>query len=189
MNFFRKKSTALVVAAALIVASTLISVNVKFGAKTREVTDGFYTGQYGKYHDTASPSSHLKNLCAYADGLITIADNYGLDTEEIGWDSNALKLAMTYSKDDIGYIYYCYSDLVADTDRLIDQLYRVELNERDLKGVTQYEQSIAGAVGALKDSNYNTVVRAFLVEYDHFPTKFLAVAAEIEMPEYFDYGW
>ena len=189
MNFFRKRSTALILSAVLIIASTLISVNVKFGAKTREVTDGFYTGQYGNYHDTASPSSHLKNICAYADGLITIADNYGLDTEEIGWDSDGLKWAISDSNWNIGSIHYRYSELVANTDRLIDQLYRLELSERDLSGVTQYEMSITGAMGALKESQYNTAVRAFLVEYDRFPTNFLAEMADVEMPEYFDYGW
>ena len=193
MKFLSKKSTALILSAIMVIASTLISVNVKLGSEVRKVTDSFYkvgdtitdTGSY------RSISSHLNNFCAYTDGLVTIADNYGIDTEDAYWASRWVKQAMTYSEDEIMYIYSEYSDLVIQTDKLIDQLYRADLNERDASGLAQYESSIEGAKSAIEAaaSVYNSTVREFLAKNDHFPTDFLAELADVEMPEYFGYGW
>ncbi len=191
MNFFRRRGVAVALSAVLVLASTLLSVNVKFGRLARDVTDSFYTqstavSDGGVYR---SAGSHLNNLCAYADGLITIADNYGLDTEEVDWDSECLKLAQSYSDEEISYVYYCYSDLCSSLDKLIDQLHRVELSERDASGLAQYESSVNGARAAIETagSAYNDSVRAFRRSYDRFPTDFLADLAGVEMPEYFAY--
>lgn len=191
MKFFRRRSVALIIAAVAVIASTLLSVNVKFGRAAQDVTDGFYTvspvvSEPSVYRSTGS---HLSNLCAYADGLVTIADNYNLDTEDLSWDSESLKLAQSYSSEDISYIYYCYTDLCASLNKLIDQLHRVELSERDASGLEQYESSVAGAKAAIEaaGSVYNDSVRAFLRVYDKFPTNLLAEMAGVDMPAYFAY--
>lgn len=190
MNFFRKKSTAVIIAALVVLSSTLISVNVKLGAKAKQVIDGFYTGVWDSASDAASASSHLKNICAAADGLVTIADNYGLDTEDVDWDSDSLKLSISYSDDDMDYIYYCYDDLCASVDKLTDQMHRAELNQRDALGLQQYENTIQGAKSALAQSHYNDVVREFYTEYGGFATsEFLTDLADVALPRYFDYGW
>ncbi len=191
MKFFRRKGVALVLSAALVLASTLLSVDVKFGRMAQDVTDVFYNmspteADNGVYRSTAS---HLTNLCSYADGLVTIADNYGLDTEDVDWDSESLRLSQSYSKNELSYVYYCYSDLCSSLDKLIDQMHRAELSERDASGLEQYENSIAGAKAAIETAgnSYNQYVQTFLRQYDHFPTDFLAELAGVDMPEYFAY--
>lgn len=192
MKFFHKKSVALLLTAVAVLASTLLSVNVKFGRLARDVTDVFYlpeTDQAGNgvYRGT---DSHLKNLCSYADGLITIANNYGLDTEDVDWDSESLKLSQSYSREDLSYVSYCYNELCQSLDALLDQLHRAELSERDASGVEQYESSISGAQAVIESAAdaYNDSVRAFRRSYDQFPTSLLADLADVRMPEYFDYA-
>ena len=189
MKFFRKRSTAVVLTAIAVLTSTLLSVNVKFGDLVRDVTDSFYTQttdmeESGVYR---SIGSHLNNLCSYADGLVTIADNYGLDIEDVDWDLDSLKYAQSYSDEDISYVYYCYSELCSSVDKLVDQLRRTELSERDSSGVEQYVSSISGARTAVETAAvaYNDSVRAFRREYDRFPTDLLADLAGVNMPEYF----
>lgn len=188
MSFFSKRSTALVLTVVMVLASTLLSVNVKLGDKARDVTDEFYAvsdrGNNGNYR---SLGSHLQNVCAYADGLVTIANNYGIDVEKVSDCSRYLKNAMTYSREEISYIFYCYSDLLKETDWLVDQLYRMELSERDADGLSQYETNLDGAKSAINTAadSYNGTVREFLRRYDRFPGNFLGKLAGVDMPDYF----
>ena len=190
MSFFQKRSVATLIAVILVLVSTTMSVNVKFGTQVRQVTDSFYSATSTETYNQKSISSHLNNLCAYTDGLVTIANNYDIDTEDAEWASRSLKLAMSYSREEISYIYSCYSDLTMQADKLVDQLYRAELNERDASGLTQYESSIEEAKSAIESAagSYNDTVREFRLKYDHFPTDSLAEMADVEMPEYFAYG-
>lgn len=185
MKFLRKTPVAVVIAALLVIAATLLSVNVKLGSKARAVTDGFYDGVEYNGYTQKSIASHLKNINAYADGLITIARNYDIDTSDAEDASEWLKMALNYSHGYASYIYSEYQGLMKAVTTLEDQLGRAELSERDASGLAQYTSSITGAQSAIESAGYNESVREFLRSYDRFPADVLGRLAGVEMPEYF----
>lgn len=188
MSFFSKRSTALLLAAVMVIASTLLSVKVKFGEQVRQLNYGFYDGVYTEGYRQKGIGDHLKNICAYADGLVTIANNYELDTEDVRRASEDLKLGLTYSPEAVSYLYYCYDELTKAVDVMERRMEQEELSERDQSGLEQYMSSINGAKSAIESSGYNKTVRDFLKRYDHFPTDALARLSGVEMPQYFTYG-
>lgn len=188
MSFFKKRGIAWLLAVIMVTTATTTSVDAKFGRKVEDVIAGFYDGVYADGYQQRGIGSHLSNICAYADSIGIIADNYGLNTEELDYSTDSLKLAMTYSREDISYIYRCYVDLLKELDVLVYQLRQAELNERDSSSLEQYVSSLDGAKSAIESSAYNASVREFLRKYDHFPADFMAELAEVQMPEYFGYA-
>ena len=185
MSFFKKRPVAVVITLIVVIAATLLSVNVKLGSKCRDVIGGFYDGVEYKGYTQKGIATHLRNINAYADGLVTIASHYGLDTEDVEDASEWLKLALDYSRDDIAYIYDTYQDLNKALVGLEYQLDRTDLSERDADGVQQYTASITGAQSSIESAGYNESVREFLRSYDRFPESFLGSLAGVKMPEYF----
>ena len=149
MTLFKRRWFALLLTLILILASTLLSVHMKLGREAQKPSVSFC-------------ASHLKNIAAYADGLVTIARNYELDTGDVEDSSEWLKLALNYSEGDIPYIHYTYQELLKAVTTLEDQLSRTQLSERDASGVRQYSDSITGARSAIEGSGYNESVREFL---------------------------
>ena len=185
MSFFKKKPVALLLTVIVMIASTLLSVNVKLGNKCQRITDGFYDGVEYKGYTQKSLSSHLKNITAYADGLVTIARNYDIDTEDVEGASESLKQALSYSRGYESYTYSQYQALSKAVVMLEDKLSRAELSERDAEGVAQYSSSITGAESAMESAGYNESVREFLRSYNRFPANFLGSLAGVKMPEFF----
>ena len=185
MSFFKKPGIAVFLTVIIVIASTLLSVNVKLGKKCQTITDGFYDGVEFNGYTQKSIASHLKNINAYADGLVTIAKNYDIDTTDLEDASEWLKLALNYSHGYASYIYSEYQGLIKAVTTLEDQLSRVELSERDASGVAQYTSSITGAQSAIESAGYNESVRELLRSYDRVPTDMLAAMAVVSMPEYF----
>ena len=186
MSFFKKRPVALLLTILIVIVATLLSVHVKFGAKCQAVSDTFYDGVEANGYTQKSIASHLKNINAYADGLITIARNYDIDTEDCESSSEYLKMALNYSRDQAPYIHYEYESLLKEVNTLVDQLERASLSDRDADGVSQYLSSINGAKTAIESAGYNEHVREFIRKYDHFPTNVLAALAGVEMPLYFE---
>ncbi len=185
MKLFKNPVFALILTFVVVIASTLINTNIKFGRKCSEVRDLFYEGVTADGYTQTPIAAHLENIASYADGLCTIARNYDIDTTEIEESNDFLKWSLQYNDTDASYIHSNYMQLSSDLNTLIDRLERAELSERDASGVEQYKTSIAGAVSAVAESGYNDTVRSFLRRYDHFPTNVLADMAGVEMPETF----
>jgi hypothetical protein len=185
MSFLKKKPIALLLTVLVVVVSTLLSVHMKLGSKCQSISDGFYDGVEFNGYKQKSLDSHLKNVAAYADGLVTIARNYELDTDDVEDASDALKLALRYSRGDASYIYFEYQELMKAVASLQDHLSRTELSERDADGVAQYTSSLIGAQSAMESAGYNESVREFLRSYDRFPSDILGRLAGVQWPEYF----
>ena len=185
MKLLKNPVFAVCLAIVVVISSTLINTNVKFGRKCSAVSDLFYEGVTTKGYTLASVASHLENICGYADGLVTIARNYGIDTDEVERDNELLKSSLKYSGRNMYYIRTSYGMLCTSLTALVDSLERAELSERDASGVAQYKSSITGAQSAIGESGYNEAVREFLRKYDHFPTNVLAELANVDMPETF----
>ena len=185
MSFFKKRGVAFLLTICVIIASTLLSVNVKLGKKSQAITDGFYDGVVFNGYTQKSIASHLRNINGYADGLVTIARNYDIDTGNVEDASDWLKMALNYSQGQASYIYSVYQGLMIALNVLEDQLARTDLAERDASGVEQYISSITGAQSAIESAGYNESVREFMRSYDRFPTNTLGALAGVDMPEYF----
>lgn len=185
MKFFKKPFVAVLLTIIIVIISTLLSIGIKFGNQAQGVIDGFYDGVYANGYTQNSIASHLRNINSYADGLVTIANNYDIDTSSIREKSENLKLALSYSYGDANYIYYCYSSLMTDVIGIQDALGRVELSERDASGVEQYSSNINGATNSIETAGYNESVREFIREYGSFPGQGLARLAGVNFPSYF----
>ena len=187
MSFFKKRGIAFLLTVCVVIAATLVSVNVKLSKKCQSVTDGFYDGVEFNGYTQKSIASHLKNITAYADGLVTIANNYDIDTADVENASDLLKSALAYSQQNrISNLYREYQSLLKAVNAMEDQLARADLDARDASGVEQYISSITGAQSAIESAGYNESVREFMRSYDRFPTNILGTLAGVEMPECFE---
>ncbi|MEA5152440.1 MAG: hypothetical protein VB039_07545 [Oscillospiraceae bacterium] len=185
MNFFKKPAVAVLMAIVIVLSSTLLSVDVKFGRECQNISDGFYDGVKANGYMQKSISTHLRNLCGYADGLVTIAGNYDIDAAAASDASEQLKLGLSYSTGEAAYLFQCYETLLGSVKQLEDQLGRAQLSERDASGVEQYSSSIAGVESSIQSAGYNESVREFLRESVQFPAGFFAELMNIKLPEYF----
>ena len=179
---------AIVLSALIIVASTLTSVHFKLGSQCDKVIDGFYEGVRYNGYMQPSLSSHLKNIIDYAEGLVTIGNNYAIDESlcsKVLENANNLRQTMTRSRNDISLIYNDYQALAQSINILADAMSRQSLSERDSSGMEQYISAISGAQSAMENAGYNESVRDFLQKNSHFPAPLFGKLAGVKFPAYF----
>ena len=184
MNFLKKPFVAVLLSALIICSSTLLSADIKLGRECQNITDGFYEGVVYENYQHKSIASQIRNICGAADGMVTIANNYDIDTDAVRAATDEMKNALTYGS--VSYLHYLYEDLLQAVKPLEDQLSRAELSDRDAEGFAQYSSTISGAQSVIENSGYNESVRAFLRDEIHFPADFFAELAGVELPELFE---
>ena len=184
MNFLKKPFVAVLLSALIICGSTLLSADIKLGRECQNITDGFYEGVVYENYQHKSIASQIRNICGAADGMVTIANNYDIDTDAVRAATDEMKSALTYGS--VSYLHYLYEDLLQAVKPLEDQLSRAELSDRDAEGFAQYSSTISGAQSVIENSGYNESVRAFLRDEIHFPADFFAELAGVELPELFE---
>ena len=184
MNFLKKPFVAVLLSALIICGSTLLSADIKLGRECQNITDGFYEGVVYENYQHKSIASQIRNICGAADGMVTIANNYDIDTDAVRAATDEKKNALTYGS--VSYLHYLYEDLLQALKPLEDQLSRAELSDRDAEGFAQYSSTISGAQSVIENSGYNESVRAFLRDEIHFPADFFAELAGVELPELFE---
>ena len=183
MNLLKKPFVAVLLSALIICGSTLLSADIKLGRECQNITDGFYEGVVYENYQHKSIASQIRNICGAADGMVTIANNYDIDTDAVRAATDEMKNALTYGS--VSYLHYLYEDLLQALKPLEDQLSRAELSDRDAEGFAQYSSTISGAQSVIENSGYNESVRAFLRDEIHFPADFFAELAGVELPELF----
>ena len=183
MNFLKKPFVAVLLSALIICGSTLLSADIKLGRECQNITDGFYEGVVYENYQHKSIASQIRNICGAADGMVTIANNYDIDTDAVRAATDEMKNALTYGS--VSYLHYLYEDLLQALKPLEDQLSRAELSDRDAEGFAQYSSTISGAQSVIENSGYNESVRAFLRDEIHFPADFFAELTGVELPELF----
>lgn len=187
MNFFKRRGVAVIIAVCTVWASMMLSTDIHFGKKCSMITDGFYNGVHYNGYSHPSIASHLRNIIGYADGIVTIANRYEIDSEELSSANEDLKLGLSYSRGDESYIYYCYDELLSELRAVEAELYDKELSERDESGLEQYVDGIAGAQKAIDEAGYNESVSEFMRENGRGLAYELAMLADVDLPEYFGY--
>ena len=185
MTVFKRRWFALFLCILVVVASTLINTRVRFGALVNEVIDHFYYST----ESSVSIYDHLKTISTESQKLVLLGTKYGVDssvTEDVKDTVSWLQENVEYSRGYENYIYDNYQDILSSLLKLDYELNLSSLTEDDLALKTECDRTIAKAKSAIESSDYNSVVRSFLKEYDHFPTNDLAHASGVAMPRLFE---
>ena len=186
MKLFKKPWFALLLCVIVVFVSTSLSVDLKFGAKCREVRDGFYEGVLVEDgYLQPGIAAHLRNLSGYADGLVTIANNYGINTDDVQSANNLLKILLSDENQNCSDLRFWYDQLCTALITMEDALSRADLSERDASGLSQYSEGINGAISSINSSAYNDTVRQFLRKYDRFPISLYQALGMVKLPETF----
>lgn len=185
MKLFKKPVFAALICFILVVASTLISVNIKFGSECRAITNLFYDGMVYNGQQQYGIAKHLKDIYTACDSINAIAEYYNVSDDDFRYRSEDLRLSLTYSPDDASYIYHCYDELLQELRRLENDLSAVELKAEDDAEIRELIAIIDESKEMIAQSGYNEAVRDFLRGVPEFPTEELADLADIELPEYF----
>ena len=184
MRFFKKKGVAVILTVLIVIVSTLLSFNIRFGNKCQDIINGFYDGVYYNGEVQESTASHLKKISKAAEEISVIASSYNIDARNLDYAVENLNLGFRYSAEDISYLHYCYSDLMKEIKDMQSRL-KDNVNAEDEEDLSEYKSLIDKEVDALESTGYNESVREFHREYDRFPVTFLSDFAGMWLPEYF----
>ncbi len=185
MKLFKKPVFAFLLCSAIVCGSTLMSVNLKFGVQCREICNLFFDGMIHDGEQQYGIAKHLKDIYTACDNINIIAESYGITEDDFRYRSEDLRLALIYSEYDASYIYYCYEELLKELRYITNDLLLKDLNMDDMMDLNKELEIIDNAQESISQSGYNQAVREFLRNIPEFPTKMLAEAADVDLPEYF----
>jgi hypothetical protein len=183
MKLFQNRFVAILLAVLVVISSTLINTNIKFGRKCKEVSNQFYGASVSRGAPEVSIAEALEVICTEAESLSVVADSCGADASDVRNDVSNLRRSIQQE-----YFYgirSSYAALRSALTTLLGQLAQADLDEQNTKTVTQCTASLSDAQTAIAASGYNDTVRSFLRRYDHFPTNLLASLSGVDMPETF----
>lgn len=185
MKIFKNRAVAVLLCVLIVIASTLLSTNVKLGREADGVSDGFYKGvTYDGYKHPAI-SDQLNNICGAADGLASVVASYDVDVVALRQYSADLK-DMLSQRTGTSAVYAKYRDLLDCIEALKLELASVQLSERDASGTEQYFSTVSSASEVIGSAGYNDSVQQFKRSYlDRFPGSILAKLAGVDAPELF----
>lgn len=185
MGFFSNRAVATVLAIVAVAGSTLVNTKVKLGRDCREVEDGFYSGVTYDGYSHKSIQSQLNGISGAAGGLVSIANNYDIDTAALSAAQDNLDSSLKYGS--VSEIYGRYAALNDEVSAIQNELSSKTLSERDASGVNQYASALKGAASVISSSGYNESVRDFIRNtYDVFPADFLGSFTNVEAPQLFE---
>lgn len=184
MKVLKKPVVAVILAILIIVSSSLVSSGIKLDRECRNVTEGFYQGV--KYDGYKHPAiyTQLKNICGAVSGLVTVADNYGVDTSEVSALKDELSAGISEAHSGISSIYKKYSALDEALTRLIWELDEVTLSERDEDGLDLYVSTVDSANSTIATTGYNESVQSYINGCDLLKRFFIS-ATNTGLPEFF----
>ena len=183
MKLFQNRFFAILLAILVVIGSTLINTNIKFGRKCKEVSDQFYGSSVSRGGSEVSIAEALEAICVEAETLSVVADDCGVDAAAV---TNAVSNLRRDIHNEFFYgIRSSYDVLRSGLTTMLGQLAQVNLDDQSARTVSGCSAAIADLQSAIAASDYNDTVRAFLRRYDHFPTAQLAELAGVEMPQAF----
>ena len=185
MDILKKRSVAILLSLLIVLGSTAATVSSKISKASNAVTKTFYDGVNHSGYMHKSIASQLNQILVSADGLVTIASNYGLNTSDVTASCRNLKAALSEYADDIGDIYELYDDLMRASNALIYDLQGQELSERDASGFSQYIGVLDGANGVISEAGYNEAVREFCDDNSGLLESVFVELLDIDLPETF----
>lgn len=184
MKVFAKRIIVLLIAALIVLCSTLLSVNLSLSKQFDKVTDGFYNGALHNGNKEPSLHSQLLIVGKEASALAAVAERNGLNVSEFRDNADYFCRDVITMQDDISYIYYCYQDLLDELMEVGQALTSLTLSANDEAAAVKSLQSIMDAQGLINASGYNESVRQYISSLP-FLTVFFADLAGVDLPEYF----
>ena len=185
MKFLKKPLVAVLLTVLLVVGSTFLSADRKLSRAALRVTNGFYAGiRYkGQVHESVAQS--IRTLCADAEQLVIIGDNYGLDTAPLSTDAAALKQMVSSENQDISGVHAVFEPFYNKLLILVNDLEHTDLSDRHSEQLKACAQEIADCRAKIDASGYNESVTTFLRRNSGFPTRQFADLFGIDYPSYF----
>lgn len=171
-------------AAIIVLASTLVSVNVKLSKEFKAVTDGFYNGITVNGVKEESIHSQLMVISRAAEDLAAVAERNGIDVSEFRDEISYFNHDVIVMQEYISYIHYMYENILSYIMDVGQKLSAVSLSENDEKIAVSSLEAILRAKDNIEASSYNSTVREYISSL-HFPTDFFAEFAGVALPEYF----
>ena len=188
MEFFKKRTGALLVAVAIISLSTLYGAHRSLGAACQEITDSFYSGVYDQSWGTTRTSinSQLIKRQEAALGIISIASSFPeLESYTDNLRSSRDNLIAAKAVSDLYDANFALED---DYKNMISALSDVELSDSQRESVSAYSSTFKGAQNVIDSSGYNEAVRDFSRSVlNVFPTNLLRSVTFVNEPELFDF--
>ncbi|MGE4353053.1 MAG: hypothetical protein AB7D36_03080 [Oscillospiraceae bacterium] len=187
MSLFAKRPVALLCALAVVVTSTAAGAKLSMEKDSRDIEEMFYSGVEYDGYVHKSIYSQITQRSDAANGLLSIAKNYGLDTEY-----TALKTARDNLDYTSGITFYYYSDqeLATAFDNLREALSNCDLSERDAEAVENYASIFSNAGNVIDNAGYNEAVREFYRDDVYtFPAEFFYDNLSIDTPDYYGTMW
>ena len=189
MRFFKRPLVAIILAVIIVIFSSFLSFNVKFGRLCDDVIYGFYDGVYydGELHQSIADC--IENVLNSSNVISDTAGVYDLDTEDFLDYKEFLELSIKYSEKDISYISSCYEDFMAETKELLKELRTADLSESDRKTVGEASAAIAEQTELIRTSGYNETVKSFQRKYDNGIVEHFIYSSfsNVVLPEKFTY--
>ena len=185
MKILKKPVFAFVLAVVVVVASSLVSIDVKLSKKCERVSDGFYKGILYKGERQMAPAECIRVMCADTEDMILKAGNYGIDTEELVSVTAEIKQSILSKTQDLGALFQDFLSFYSGTLMLENQLKNASLSERHKMDLEETFEEFETMSKTLAASGYNDTVQNFLEKFDRFPTRQFAELLNIEFPVYF----
>ena len=177
MKVLKNPVVALLLTFVIVLTSTLVNTNLKFGRLCRDVTDDFY-GEDGI-------AAQLSFLRVDAVALAAVAETNGIDASSLQNSADDLQRTLSFSSMSIGWLFQSYDALRKELTVTEQSLLGKSLSDSDAQTVQTLLDRIHREQDKISASDYNEDVRTFLRRYDRFPTHILAKLAGVEMPELF----
>lgn len=182
MKFLRNPVIATILAAALVVGSTALSVSVKLERACEKAESAFFTVKGSR-----APGYYVDQCISDAAALVTVAGHY--DSAELGAAARQMKearsrLVEAYDDEDISDIYEAMQQLYEALDTYASALSAVELTKDDEATCTDMINALDGAYRAVEKSDYNANTQKFIRKTcSGFPAGLFVSVLDIDLPE------
>lgn len=177
MKILKNPVVAGVLAAVLIIGALLLNTRIKFGKQCREVSE--------KLYESGSIAAQLDELCVDASAIAAIAEQHSLDISRMNQAVDALRQALSQHSTHAADLFADYTAVRTELNTLTAKLMGLGIGTEDSQAVVTLQVKIQEIQDRISASDYNPAARAFLQQYDRFPTGLLAKLAGVSMPEEF----
>lgn len=185
MNLLKKPVVAIILSVFLISAVSSTAAHMKMEKLCNKVIYGFYDGVYYNGEMQESIESRLKTIIDEANEIKSIADNHEINTEHLYRSIDTLELGFAYSPDDIGYLYYCYDDLMTELKDIQKRLSTIELEDVESETLKNANLRINEEVELIKTAGYNETVREFYRKNNSDLFEWFAYRSNTTLPDPF----
>jgi hypothetical protein len=186
IDFFKKRSTATVIAVILMAVFLLVGVRRSLGSAADKVSESFYSGVYDTTEKYTRPGigDLLDERINASLGLISLASGYDLTDEADALRTSRESLMSAESLHDK---YEANEKLTADFDALYTALDGQSLSENDRSAAEDYNSVMVSTAALIESSGYNEAVESFVSgTLKKFPTVILWRLAGVSKPEMFN---